>query len=214
MSRSPELAPALNEGPALPRAITGLILAAIALASLAALVWPALPLGARRAPPPAAGPVGVIYRDLEIEGSAGRIGAPVPEFEWIDPAGQVRTLAALRGHPLVINFWATWCVPCREEMPALERAAITHPDVVFLEIDLMEDGDRVRGFFDSLEVRTLQPLLDPSGSVARRYSVFSLPTTFFVDRSGVIAHIEIGGPMKDETIARGIAKAAAVPSSP
>ena len=193
----------------MPRAIAALILGTIALASLAALVWPSLPFNLPTAPPPGAGPVGVIYKDLELEGSAGRIGAPAPDFEWVDPAGKIRTLASLRGHPVVINFWATWCVPCREEMPALERAAVAHPEVAFLEIDLQEDGDKVRGFFDGLGLRTLQPLLDPNASVARRYAVFSLPTTFFLDRDGTIVHIEIGGPMKDETIARGLAKASA-----
>ena len=195
----------------MPRAIAGLIIATIALASVAALVWPSLPFNHPAAPPPGAGAVGVIYRDLEVEGSAGRIGALAPDFEWVDPSGKIRTLAMLRGHPVVINFWATWCVPCRAEMPALERAAVAHPEVAFLEVDLQEDGEKVRGFFDRLDLRTLQPLLDPNASVARRYAVFSLPTTFFLDREGTIAHIEIGGPMKDETIARGLAKASAAP---
>lgn len=193
----------------MPRAVAGLIMAAIALASLAALVWPSLPFNVLSAPAPGASAVGVIYRDLEVEGSAGRIGAPAPDFEWVDPAGRIRTLASLRGHAVVINFWATWCVPCRQEMPALERAAVAHPEIAFLEIDLQEDGEKVSGFFDGLDLRTLQPLLDPNASVARRYAVFSLPTTFFLDRDGTIVHIEIGGPMKDETIARGIAKASA-----
>jgi len=191
----------------MPRAITGLIVAAIAAASLAALAWPSLPFNIPVASVPGPSAVGVITRDIEIAGSAGRVGAPAPDFEWVDPAGRTRSLAALRGNAIVLNFWATWCVPCREEMPALERAAAAHPDIAFLEIDLQEDGDTVRGFFDSLGLKTLQPLLDTNGSVFRRYAVISLPSTFFVDRDGAIRHLEIGGPMTDETIRRGLDKA-------
>jgi len=191
----------------MPRAIAGLIISAIAAASLAALVWPSLPFNLPAAPLPGPSAVGVITRDIEVAGSAGRVGAPAPDFEWVDPAGRTRSLAALRGNAIVLNFWATWCVPCREEMPALERAAAAHPDIAFLEIDLQEDGDTVRGFFDSLGLKTLQPLLDTNGSVFRRYAVISLPSTFFVDRDGAIRHLEIGGPMTDETIRRGLDKA-------
>ncbi len=207
MSPSPELPDALSGPPAIPRAIAGLIIAAIAAASLAALAWPSLPFNLTIAPVPGPSAVGVITKDIEVAGSAGRVGAPAPDFEWVDPAGRTRTLATLRGNPVVLNFWATWCLPCREEMPALERAAAAHPEVVFLEIDLQEDGDTVRRFFEALGLKTLQPLLDTNGSVFRRYAVISLPSTFFVDRDGAIRHLEIGGPMTDETIRRGLDKA-------
>lgn len=204
MSPSPEVERAPIDRPPVPRAIAGLLVAIVAAASLAALIWPSLPFNAP--PTPLIGPsgVGVITKDIEVAGSAGRVGALAPDFQWIDPSGASRTLAALRGRPVVLNFWATWCVPCRAEMPALERAAAAHPEVTFLEIDLQEDGIKVRGFFDSLELKHLQPLLDTNGSVTRRYSVVGLPNTFFVDRHGLIAHLEIGGPMTDATIAKGL----------
>ena len=208
MSPSPEVEPGLTERPAIPRAVAGLLIAIIALATGAALVGPFLPFNA----PPAvlAGPtaVGVITNDIEVPGSGGRVGAPAPDFRWIDPSGASWTLGGLRGRPVVLNFWATWCVPCREEMPALERAALAHPEVTFLEIDLQEDGAKVRAFFDSLGLAHLEPLLDMNGSVTRRYGVLSLPNTFFVDRDGVIRHLEIGGPMPDATITRGLDAAA------
>lgn len=204
MSPSPEVERDLIERPAFPRAVAGLLIAIIALASVTSLFWPSLPFNA----PPAvlAGPnaVGVITWDVEAAGSGARVGAPAPDFQWIDPGSSSRTLVALRGRPVVLNFWATWCVPCREEMPALERAAAAHPEVTFLEIDLQEDAARVRRFFDSLGLVHLEPLLDTNGSVTRNYGVVSLPNTFFLDRDGVIAHLEIGGPMHDATIARGL----------
>ena len=204
MSPSPEVEPGLTERPALPRPLAGLLVAIIVLAAGAALVWPALPFNAPATVLAGPSAVGVITNDIEVLGSGGRVGALAPDFRWIDPSGSARTLSGLRGRMVVLNFWATWCVPCREEMPALERAAVMHPEVTFLEIDLQEDGATVRSFFDSLGLAHLEPLLDSNGSVTRRYGVASLPNTFFVDRDGVIAHLEIGGPMSGAAIARGL----------
>lgn len=208
MSPSPEGESTLTDRPAIPRPVAGLLVVIIAASTVAALIWPSLPSNAPTAPLIGSTAVGVITKDIEIDGSAGRVGAIAPDFQWVDPSGTPRTLAGLRGRAVVLNFWATWCLPCREEMPALERAAAAHPEVTFLAIDLQEDGAKVREFFDSLGLRHLQPLLDTNGSVTRRYAVVSLPNTFFVDRSGVIAHLEIGGPMKDGTIASGLDAAA------
>jgi hypothetical protein len=74
-------------------------------------------------------------------------------------------------------------------------------------MDLMEDGARVRGFFDSLALDRLAPLLDTDGAVTRRYSVLELPQTFFIDPNGVIQHIEHGGVLDDAAVRRGIDKA-------
>ncbi len=158
-------------------------------------------------PAPSWGPVGAIYQQIARPGTAGRISAEAPLFAWATPQGQLTNLEALRGHPVVINFWATWCLPCREEMPALERIATERPDVVFLEIDLQEDPEAVSAFFARYGLAHLQPVLDPQGKTTTRYGVLSLPTTFFVDPAGVIQHIRIGGPMSDEEIRQGIAKA-------
>lgn len=194
--------------PAIPRTVAGLLVTIIAAASLAALVRPSLPFNVPSAAARRSGHDRVITKNIETPGSAGRVGSLAPDFEWIDPSGVSGTLAGLRGRPVVLNFWATWCLPCRVEMPALERAAEAHPEVTFLEIDLQEDGARVGGFFDSLDLTHLQPLLDTNGSVTRRYGVVSLPNTFFVDRNGRIVHVEIGGPMMDATIANGLDAAA------
>ena len=195
--------PALTNGAALPRWLNAILIGVIALAVAAALVWPLLRFNAAVAP---SGPasVGVISKELPRVDAAGRIGAPAPDFAWIDPDGSSRSLGTLGGLVVVLNFWATWCVPCREEMPALERVAQARPDVVFLEVDLQEDAAAVRAFFDRLDLKTLRPLVDTDGAITRRYGVMSLPTTYFVDRDGIIRHVEIGGPMSDEKIVSGI----------
>ena len=189
-----------REPTALPRWIAAIIIGAIALASLTALVWPLL---VRPATPTDAG---VIRAQIEADGAAGRIGATAPDFEWTGPDGQTLRLSAYRGRVVVVNFWATWCAPCREEMPALQRVAASEPGVVVLEVDLMEASDKARSFLDSLGLDRLQPVLDTDGATTRRFGVLGLPSTFFVDRDGVIRHLELR-QMTEAQIRTGIQKA-------
>jgi thiol-disulfide isomerase/thioredoxin len=191
-----------REPTALPRWLAALIVGAIALASGVALLWPVLNRSFT-------GPteVGVIRAQIDGAGMGGRISALAPDFEYNTPDGKTTKLSDLRGKVVVINFWATWCRPCREEMPALQRVASANSDVVFLEIDMQEPGDKVRSFIDQLGLDLLVPVLDTDGATTKRYGVLSFPSTFFVDATGVVRHIEIGGPMTDDEIRSGIAKA-------
>ena len=189
-----------REPTALPRWIAAIIIGAIALASLAALLWPLLNK------PATVTDAGVIRAQIEADGAAGRIGAPAPDFEWTSLDGQTLRLSAYRGKVVVVNFWATWCPPCREEMPALQRVAASEPDVVVLEVDLMEPGDKARSFLDSLGLDRLQPVLDGDGATTRRFGVLSLPSTFFIDKTGVIRHLELTA-MSEAQIRTGIQKA-------
>src|SRR5687767_15869566 len=122
----------------MPRVVTAIVVGAIALASLAALLWPSLPMNQLGGGPTQ---VGVIRRQIDGPNMAGRVGALAPDFEWNAPDGTTRTLAGLRGKVVVINFWATWCKDCRTEMPALNSVA-RDSDAVFLAIDMREDGAR------------------------------------------------------------------------
>jgi thiol-disulfide isomerase/thioredoxin len=189
-----------REPTALPRWIAAIIIGAIALASLAALLWPLL------AKPANPADTGVIRAQIEADGAAGRIGAPAPDFEWIGPDGRTLRLSSYRGKVVVVNFWATWCPPCREELPALQRVAASEPDVVVLEVDLMEPGDKARSFLESLGLDRLQPVLDSDGATTRRYGVLILPSTFFVDAGGVIRHLELR-QVTEDLIRAGIRKA-------
>ncbi|MBM4420700.1 MAG: TlpA family protein disulfide reductase [Chloroflexi bacterium] len=190
----------------MPRWVSWVILGAIGLAVAASLVGGdfSRTVGVQQAGPTG---VGVVRRVVDSPDTAGRVGSLAPDFEWNVAGGGTATLASLRGKTVIVNFWATWCVPCRDEMPALERAAKADPSVVVLAVDLLEEGEPVRAFFDSLGLRALRPLLDTDGTVARRYAVFSLPTTFFVAPDGMVRVVHVGGPMSSEVIAQGIAKA-------
>ncbi len=194
--------------PTMPRAVAGLVIGAIALASLAALAWPALPVAQVWSGPTE---VGVVRRLVDTPAQAAQIGSAAPDFEWNAPDGTTKTLADLRGRTVVINFWATWCQPCRQEMPAMERVARSS-DAVFLAVDLLEDGAKARSFMESLGISHLQPILDLDGSVTRRYGVVALPQTFFIDGAGIIRHIARGQILDEAGVRTGIGKAR--PASP
>ena len=184
----------------LPRSIAGLFVAIIAIASLAALVVPQLQQRAYVGQTN----VGVITGVVAAPDTAGRVGAKAPDFVWVQPSGETTRLSARRGTPVVLNFWATWCRPCLAEMPRLEQAARDNPGIAFYEIDLDEDGAKVRGFFDSLEITHLIPLIDVGSAVARAYGLGQgVPTTFFIDADGIVRATTVG-EMDALTIAKGL----------
>ena len=186
----------------LPRWIAALFVSIIALASTAALVAPLL----RETPVPTGSTnVGVITSVVDAPNTSSRVGSQAPDFLWVKPSGETTRLSALKGTPVVLNFWATWCKPCLAEMPRLEAAARANPDVRFFEIDLDEDGAKVRGFFDSLGITHLEPLIDVGTVVARKYELGSgVPDTFFIGRDGIVKAAVLG-EMDEAKIATGLA---------
>ncbi len=136
-----------------------------------------------------------------VASGGGRVALPekgfaAPGFTLETPDGQTMTLSELRGQVVLINFWATWCPPCRAEMPAIQEVYEQYRDqgFVVLAVDLMEIDAQVTTFADQLAL-TFPILMDRDGDVSQRYRIRSIPTTYFVDRSGVIQDIVIGGPM-------------------
>jgi thiol-disulfide isomerase/thioredoxin len=111
----------------------------------------------------------------------------LPELGFQDAAQQRRTLADFRGKVVLLNVWATWCPPCREEMPSLDRLqqALGGADfeVVALSID-REGMAAVRRFYVEMGIRTLAPYVDPTMQAANTVRVIGLPTTLLLDRQG------------------------------
>jgi len=134
---------------------------------------------------------------------APAVGHPAPDFTLTGVTGEPVTLAALRGQPVVLNFWATWCPPCRAELPELQAASERlQGQVAIVGVNQAEDVERVRTFVADLGLTFTMPL-DERGQVSRAYNVRSLPTTFFIDRTGVIRRIQ-SGALTEATLAQAL----------
>ena len=137
-----------------------------------------------------------------------KVGERAPDFALEDAAtGRLVRLSDYRGKTVLLNFWATWCVPCRSEMPDLQRAyeaGAGSGEVVVLGVDDREPGSVVIAFARELRV-TFPLLLDRASEVRAQYGVVGLPATFFVDREGVL-RTQLYGPV-GERLAEGIASA-------
>lgn len=133
------------------------------------------------------------------------VGLVAPDFELVTLDGDTIRLNELRGTPVVLNFWATWCAPCRRELPALQAAAERYAGrVLILGIDQGEPPETVLPYVEEMALTFPIPM-DREMEVAMRYDVRGLPTTFFVDAEGVIRHVWLG-EMNSITLAEGIAK--------
>jgi peroxiredoxin len=125
---------------------------------------------------------------------APQVGHPAPDFSLRTTGDVTVTLSALRGQPVMINFWATWCGPCRTEIPHIQDASVRYADqIVMLGVDSAEPAALVADFASHYSMTYPLPL-DENGKVSALYRVFALPTTYFVDREGII-RIIFSGPM-------------------
>lgn len=124
---------------------------------------------------------------------------PAPEFTLPDLDGKPHALADYRGKVVVLNFWATWCPPCRYEMPAMQRAweKVRDEDIVFIGVDVGEDTDTVFTFLADYPV-DFPLLLDEEAKVIEQYPVTGLPTTYIIDPQGRITHRAVGGREWDD----------------
>ena len=118
-------------------------------------------------------------------------GGQAASFDLVDTEGGRTSLAALAGHPIVINFWATYCPPCRAEMPLLQKQVGAASGVRLVLIDEGESSQTARDFLNAIGVH--QPaLLDSDLGVGHAYAVIALPTTVFVRSNGIIAGRQVG----------------------
>lgn len=124
------------------------------------------------------------------------VGQPAPDFTLPTLDGRTVTLSSLHGQPVVLNFWATWCIPCRAEMPALMQAATTYgPDgLVVLAVNLTAQDSlpAVQSFVNDLSI-TVPVVLDTDGRVATQlYRLYGVPMTVVIDRDGIIMDRYLG----------------------
>jgi len=122
------------------------------------------------------------------------VGDKAYNFALSDLDGRPVTLSDFAGRPVLVNFWATWCPPCRLEMPEFQRAFEAHQQdgLVILAINEYEDADQVRSFFHDDMGFTYTPLLDSDGEVGQAYGAVGLPASFFVAPDGSVAAVHRG----------------------
>lgn len=129
------------------------------------------------------------------EAAAGvlpEVGEEVPEFQFTEANGTTVKLSELRGKRVLINFWATWCGPCRAEMPDLERARQQYgDDVVILGVNKLEALEQIKPFAEELKVG-FKLIANPEGDISERYGAKNIPITYFVNRDGTIGHRRLG----------------------
>jgi cytochrome oxidase Cu insertion factor (SCO1/SenC/PrrC family) len=124
--------------------------------------------------------------------TAVRVGAPAPGFTLGALDGRRVSLAGQTGRPVILNFWATWCGPCRRELPLLGRAAAAHPGVSVLALDQGEDAATVRGFVAGLPGTAALVLLDGDRTGGAAYAVGGLPVSVAVDAGGTVRAVHVG----------------------
>jgi len=141
---------------------------------------PPVPAPAPPAPTPAQGP---------------EVGKLAPDFKLQSLDGQTVSLGDFRGKPVLLNFWASWCGPCRFEMPFIqeiyEDKEWSEKGLVILTIDIGENPSVVKEFVENFGL-SFTVLLDTNQDVALEYNIRAIPTTFFIDKDGIIQDIKVG----------------------
>jgi cytochrome c biogenesis protein CcmG/thiol:disulfide interchange protein DsbE len=138
--------------------------------------------------------------ETSSEIAAPRQGFLAPDFSLQTINGETIKLSELRGHPVLINVWASWCGPCRSEMPALEQVYQEYRDqgVEILGVNSTIQDDPIKAEVFAKQIGLTFPiLLDTAGEVTKAYQVRALPTSFFVDPEGIIQGVVVGGPMAE-----------------
>ena len=127
--------------------------------------------------------------------SGASTGKVAPDFTLTDMAGNEVSLSQFKGQVVVVNFWATWCPPCREEMPSMERLYREYQDkgLVMLAVNVEADGrDRVVKFLEK-SPHSFPILMDDKNVATKLFGVFRYPESFLIDRNGLIVEKIIGG---------------------
>jgi peroxiredoxin len=132
--------------------------------------------------------------------SAPQAGFAAPDFTLKTANGEEYTLSDLKGSAVLVNLWATWCPPCRAEMPTIQQMYQEYKGqglvVLAINMTYQDELANVAPFIQQYGL-TFPVLLEETGAVGAAYQLRSLPSTYFIDRAGVIQEVVIGGPMSE-----------------
>ena len=142
------------------------------------------------------------------------IGQLAPNFRLQDLEGNLVELADTRGHPVVLNFWATWCIFCVSEMPAFQRLAERYgSEITIVGVNVGQSRATANAFATNEQI-TYPLVLDSKGDVTQMYQVYAMPSTFILDRDGVIRVVRYGTLMPPDVVAALEPLLAATPTAP
>jgi thiol-disulfide isomerase/thioredoxin len=134
---------------------------------------------------------------------APKEGFLAPEIILSSTTGNTIILENLQGQAVLLNFWTSWCPPCRTEMPAMQRIYDDYKDqgfeILAINATYQDNVSEASEFIDTNRL-TFPVLLDINGTTTRRYLVNSFPTSFFIDKNGLVYDVVIGGPMSEALI--------------
>ena len=136
---------------------------------------------------------GILATGCAAPAEAPEIGKVAPSFQLTDIDGQSISLSDFRGEPVLLNFWATWCGPCRMEMPYIQEVYDERSELglVILAINIGESLTTVEEFMQDYNL-SFPVLLDMEGKVAEQYNIRGIPATYFIDSDGIIRDMQIG----------------------
>ncbi|HZO31042.1 MAG TPA: TlpA disulfide reductase family protein, partial [Chloroflexota bacterium] len=197
----PELAPAVQPSAELPPTIRRLRAARAllwAMVGVMTVIWLFFGGGLES--------ITSMVRPAPAPVSTADIGQVAPPLRLPLVGGGEMDLGGFRGRVILLNFWATWCEPCKAEMPVFERAQQQYRDrgLVVLGVDFQERDEEITAFLSQVGV-TFPSLVDRTGEVTRQWRATGLPTTFLIDRQGIIRDVRVGAfteTMLEERLAK------------
>jgi peroxiredoxin len=140
---------------------------------------------------------------IPLIGVGPQVGKLAPDFEFTDAEGNSTSLSNLRDKYIILNFWQTWCQPCKYEMPLLQDLAYDQEKadngLILLTVNSGESADTVQRFMKERGF-SFPVLLDVQKGISRSYNVRFIPTTFFIGRDGIISNIRVGAFMNEDQL--------------
>ena len=133
--------------------------------------------------------------------AAAMVGKPAPPFTAVDLQQRPVNLAHLRGQTVLVMFWATWCAPCRKEMPEVQAVYKKYEGKGFevIAVNVSDEREDVEDYVKKMGLE-LHVVMDPEGDTAQRFGVMGLPTNYVIDGSGMVVEEIIGGKLTSEVL--------------